>query len=649
MKKFYLFVGLWAALISAKAQDVATFDDVTIETDSYWNGSDGSGEITSGDFTFPNSFTTSEYGDYWSGFAVSNMKDSITAGSSNQYSAITASGLNESENYAVAYFYEKTGITFENPLQLTGFYITNSTYAYLSMRDGDDFSEKFGGEDGTEPDYFKLLISGTDIYGEPTDTVVFYLADFTSDNSEDDYIVNTWEWIDLSKLGVVDSVYFWFESSEMSYGYISNPTYFCMDDFNGTSPEDTMIMAEADFEDLELEVDAFYNGSDGAGSFTSGGFSFSNTYTTSDYGDYWSGFAASTMTDTETEGYTNQYSAITGTGALETGAYGVAYPDANAEIQFEKTTVSGFYITNSAYAYYSMLNGDGYAKKFGGEDGSDEDWFKLTVYGISEAGDTTGTVEYYLADFRSENSSEDYIVNDWEWIDLSSLGEIIKLRFSLSSTDVGDWGMNTPAYFCFDRLNYQDLAPVIINPVATIEDATYPDYIYYVSLDSVFTDPDNDDSGIEIRLENIDNSDLLIGTIVEGGTADALETLLSLNISEDMTGMANITISATSNGKTVYHTFKMIVSVPVSSELIAEKEDELKVYPNPVQSEFFVELSENASQIMLFSSSGKLIYNQVVSGSSKIKISELQNSPSGIYFLKIKYNDSFLSKKLVKL
>lgn len=644
MKKIYFFVGLWAALVSVNAQNVATFDDVTLDADSYWNGSDGSGEISSGGFTFPNYYDT-EW-ESWSGFAVSNMKDATTADWTNQYSAITASGVNGSENYGVAYFWSKLSLDFESPLQLTGFYITNSTYTYLAIKDGYGVASKFGGEDGTEPDYFKLLISGTNIYGEATDTIEFYLADFTSDNAEEDYIVDSWNWVELSGLGVVDSLHFWFESSDMSYGYINTPTYFCMDDFNGSSPEDSDILTEADFEDLSLETESYYNGSDDAGSFSSGGFTFSNVYNAE--WQSWSGFAASTMTDTETEGYTNQHSAITGTGALETNSYGVAYIYGDPEITFEKTIVSGFYITNSTYAYYSMLNGDNVAKKFGGEDGTDEDWFKLTVYGVSETGDITGTVEYYLADFRAENSDEDYILKDWEWLDLSSLGEITKLQFSLSSSDVGDWGMNTPAYFCIDQLNHQDLAPVIKNPVATINESSYPEQVYNVPLDSVFTDPDNTDSDMEIKLENIDNSELLSGSIIEGITPEEAALLLSLTITPDMTGSANITISATSNGKTTYHSFTMIISVPVSSEIIADKENELKVYPNPVQSDFLVELPQNATQILLFNSSGKVLYHKTVSGNTKIRIHELQNSPSGIYFLKINTGNSFLSKKIVK-
>ncbi len=633
MKKIYLSLVFWAAIFYVNAQQVATFEDVELGSDSYWNGADGSGGINSGDFYFYNDYNT-EWSS-WSGFAVSNMKDIANGGYENQYSAIAGAGANESKNYAVAYFYGKTGISFENPLQLSGFYITNSTYAYLSMKDGDAVSKKFGGNDGTDADYFKLLISGTDIYGEATGTVEFYLADFRSDNSEEDYIVNSWKWVDLSPLGVVDSLYFWFESSDVGDYGINTPTYFCLDDFNGTSPEDADILTEAGFEDVGLPVDSYYNGSDGTGSFSSGGFVFNNTYD-----GYWSGgFAASTTTDTQTEGYTNMYSAITGTGTRASSAYAVSY--GSSEIDFEKTTVSGFYITNSTYAYYSMLNGDSFAKRFGGEDGTDEDWFKLTVYGVDEADDTTGTVEYYLADFRSENSNEDYIVKDWKWLDLTSLGEITKLRFSLSSSDVGDYGMNTPAYFCLDQLNHQDIAPQIKYPIATVNEETYPDNDYTVSLDSVFTDEDNDDAEIVISLVNIDNANLVTGSI------DAESSELALQIADSATGTAKITLSATSNGKTIYHSFNMIISVPVSSPLIAN-ENEFKVYPNPVQSEFYVDLPQNTEQIMMFSTAGNIIYNKMLAGETTLRISDLQNSSAGVYFLKIKTGDSFLTKKIVK-
>ena len=56
MKKFYFFIGLWVALFSVKAQNVATFEDISLQPDSFWNGDDGSGGFASGDFYFPDNY-----------------------------------------------------------------------------------------------------------------------------------------------------------------------------------------------------------------------------------------------------------------------------------------------------------------------------------------------------------------------------------------------------------------------------------------------------------------------------------------------------------------------------------------------------------------------------------------------------------------
>ena len=111
------------------------------------------------------------------------------------------------------------------------------------------------------------------------------------------------------------------------------------------------------------------------------------------------------------------------------------------------------YITNTTYAALSMLNGDSFAKKFGGASGNDPDWFLLTITGKNASGGTTGTVDFYLADYQFENNANDYIVDDWTFVDLTALGDIVKsLEFALSSSDVGQWGMNTPASFAMDSL-----------------------------------------------------------------------------------------------------------------------------------------------------------------------------------------------------
>ncbi len=209
----------------------------------------------------------------------------------------------------------------------------------------------------------------------------------------------------------------------------------------------------ADFEDLVLQEQSYWNGADGAGGFQSGGAWFKNNYDTQ-YGS-WDGFAYSNIADTSASGWTAQFNAIAGSGQGGSDYYAIGYvgwAEPPTIILDEPATISGLYVTNNNYAYYSMLYGDMFAKKFGGAGGNDADWFLLTITGKDATGAVTGTKPFYLADYTFSDGSMDYIVNDWQFVNLASLGQVKTLEFTLSSSDTGSWGMNTPAYFAIDTI-----------------------------------------------------------------------------------------------------------------------------------------------------------------------------------------------------
>ena len=106
-------------------------------------------------------------------------------------------------------------------------------------------------------------------------------------------------------------------------------------------------------------------------------------------------------------------------------------------------------VANTSYAAWAMREGTSFGDKFSE---ADQDWFLLTIYGKDAAGQGTGSEEIYLADYRDTNTSEDKILSDWTSIDLSSLTGASKLEFLLTSSDTGDNGMNTPAYFAMDNI-----------------------------------------------------------------------------------------------------------------------------------------------------------------------------------------------------
>ena len=91
--------------------------------------------------------------------------------------------------------------------------------------------------------------------------------------------------------------------------------------------------------------------------------------------------------------------------------------------------LEGVYLTNTTYAYFSMLNGDAFAKQFGGASGDDPDWFLLSILAFDAGGAETGSLDFYLADFRSADNDLDYILDAWTYLDLSALGPVKSLRF----------------------------------------------------------------------------------------------------------------------------------------------------------------------------------------------------------------------------
>ena len=209
----------------------------------------------------------------------------------------------------------------------------------------------------------------------------------------------------------------------------------------------------ATFDDLALSSESYWNGSDESGGFASGRAYFNNNYDTT-WGS-WDGFSYSNITDTVTDGVTGQFNAIPGTGQGGSTNYGVGYVGWSGPPTVTLNSarvVDGLYVSNTNYAYYSMLNGDMIAKKFGGASGNDEDWFLLTITGRDTGGAATEPIGFYLADYRFADNSRDYIVDTWEYVDLSLLGAVKSLEFTLNSSDVGDWGMNTPASFVIDSV-----------------------------------------------------------------------------------------------------------------------------------------------------------------------------------------------------
>lgn len=253
----------------------ATFEDVPLKKESYWNGEGeddfaGNGTFStlySGSYAFSNNRHTSTY---WSGFACSNQTSVEYSGLSDQYRSAVGSG-HDSDNYGVAYVY--TGIPHSVDVtnnktegdSIRGFYVSNTAWAKDAILNGDGQSDVAGGF--VTGDYFKLVITGKAV-DNTTTTLDYYLADYTAKKEADHYCLDTWQWVDLRSLGKVKEVSFRMEGTKKNSQGLTTPTYFCLDDFNGHREMIQGTKQVIGFQETTIDLTQFFTFEDADASIT---------------------------------------------------------------------------------------------------------------------------------------------------------------------------------------------------------------------------------------------------------------------------------------------------------------------------------------------------------------------------------------------
>jgi len=432
-------------------------------------------------------------------------------------------------------------------------------------------------------------------------------------------------------------------------------TEFAIDSFViGVLPHISGEFDIVDFENLTLNSESHWNGSDGTAFFISGLASFSNTYDTNF--NTWSGWAYSNSTDNINPTYTNQYSAIASgdVDALssEGSNFAIAYLPLDwtnyetkpVELNFINELsrfVAGVFVTNSTYSALTMEFGDAFTNKFGGETGNDPDWLKLTIYGIYE-GIQTAQVEFYLADFRFMDNSLDYIIKTWQWIDLSALGRVDKLVFNLTSSDTGEWGMNTPAYFCIDKLCIvPDEAPIVSINSQYSEKVSQSPFTIVIE----FSEPVFDFELVDIQVTN--------------GTANNLQeistgTIWNVDITPETFGNVSIDIAAAvakdigNNVSEAASQFNInyIDNSNITDNFIVD----IKIYQNPTSEIITLKLNNNSNrviQMLICDMYGRVVW-QNQSNETQIKQQiNLKSNSKGFYLIYITDGYSDYSEKII--
>lgn len=122
-------------------------------------------------------------------------------------------------------------------------------------------------------------------------------------------------------------------------------------------------------------------------------------------------------------------------------------PDGTAVIVMadEGTKIKGVYVALNPITYYTVMYGSAYSKPFE----NDGDFLDFTAVGYDKNGET-GRVSMRLAEYDSNSGLQ--MSTKWQWLDLSSLGEVSKVDFCFNGSDYSEYSLNTPCYVCLDKL-----------------------------------------------------------------------------------------------------------------------------------------------------------------------------------------------------
>lgn len=243
--KIVLCLGLLCTGVT-QAQITETFDTFTLSPNSFYQ--DNSGTDWKSSITSPIGFEYGWKSGMWSsGSAYTNIKDTFNLTASNIYGAATGVAYDGS-NYATvkdsAIIYLQNTPTFLN--RVSGFFFTNTAYAKNVIKHGDGTHRKFGDTtgtgwggsiaQGTYPDWYKVTVSGFYNGVQNPNFVDFFLADYQATGTANDYIVNTWRYVNCVNIGFVDSIQLIMTSSDKTSNYkMKSPGYFCIDHFTATN------------------------------------------------------------------------------------------------------------------------------------------------------------------------------------------------------------------------------------------------------------------------------------------------------------------------------------------------------------------------------------------------------------------------------
>ena len=172
---------------------------------------------------------------------------------------------------------------------------------------------------------------------------------------------------------------------------------------------------------------------------------------------YWGGFAQSRVKDADAANglFANQY-AVYNKAAASGDSFLIYYYDSYNEpcdivVKQQGVSLRDVMLNLTTYTYASITNEaiNDFARIF-----VDGDYLKVVFTGM-RGNEATGVVECYVVDYRDGKRE---MTTEWTNFSLANLGEgYDRVSVTIETTDVGEWGANTPLYIAMDNLSYSVL------------------------------------------------------------------------------------------------------------------------------------------------------------------------------------------------
>ena len=387
---------------------------------------------------------------------------------------------------------------------------------------------------------------------------------------------------------------------------------------------DVIVKGEAvtaTLENLYLDNESHWNGAKGNGYFLSGSYKFHNggqpQY------NYFYDCMYSNETATTYSGLQDQWRNIVGKGYDNSENYGISYPKEGTIDVMNKENgdnIRGFYVTNTAWVYDAVKKGDGMSNEPGGF--KKGDYFKLIIKG-KKADNTESQVEYYLADYRAENEADHYVLDTWQWVDLSSLGEVKSVSFKMEGTKKNNYGLTTPTYFAFD--NFNGVRNEKAGAAVAVQGQT-------IDISSNFT-PDGSKATMKYAIVELVPSTVKAKVSIDEATGE-------LSIKGETSEEFEIVVSMTQAGKTQY--VRIPVTFATGINVLAEGSNDAVI--SVQNGDIVVNGAASDYTVEVYSTSGMLVGKANGTANSAVRI---PSTAKGLYIVKVVMGNQKITKSVL--